>query len=385
VTTPTGADARPNRLRLSDVSVVDADVHAHETPGDLVPYCDMPWRRALEHLVDVPARYLDIPGFAPALKLDPPFPGGFTLRTVTSAAQMRDELAAISVDIGILFPDNLLLMAQLPNAAYAAALARAYNRWLAEEWLHEPSLYGALIAAPQDPADAAREIKRHAGNPKVVAVYLPTSGVYPLWGHRTYDPIFAAAQEAGLPVMLHSVTAVSPVFPFNIEQFDTALARHTVSHCFAMMANMVDMVTTGVPARFPDLKIVFTEAGVSWVPFMMWRLDKEYNESRREVPFLEDKPSAYIKKMYFATQPIEEPKNGKELVAMMQLFNGEDQVLFASDWPHHDFDHPRQVFDLPFSSEAKRKIMGENARRLFGITAPRTASVDSRSAIVERE
>jgi len=370
----TDTEARPERLRLGDVVVVDADVHANESPAALAPYCDMPWRRSLELLAETPARYLDIPGFAPALKLDPPFPGGFNTRTVTSATQMRDELAAIQVDIGILFPDNLLSMAQLPNAEYAAALARAYNRWLAEEWLHEPSLYGALIAAPQDPANAAREIARHAGNPKVVAVYLPTSAVYPLWGHRTYDPIFAAAEEAGLPVMLHSVSAVSPVFPFNIEQFDTALARHTVSHCFAMMANMIDMVTTGVPVRFPTLKICFTEAGVSWVPFMMWRLDKEYNESRREVPFLEDRPSAYIKKMYFATQPIEEPENGKELVAMMRLFDGEDQVLFASDWPHHDFDHPRQVFDLPLPPEAKRKIMGENALRLFGIPAPHKAA-----------
>ncbi len=378
MTTPTGADARPDRLRLSDVIVVDADVHAHETPRALAPYCDMPWRRSLEHLAAVPARYLDIPGFAPALKLDPPFPGGFSLRTVTSAAQMRDELAAISVDIGILFPDNLLLMAQLPNAEYAAALARAYNRWLAEEWLHEPSLYGALIAAPQDPADAAREIERHAGNPKIVAVYLPTSGVYPLWGHRAYDPIFAAAQAAGLPVMLHSVTAVSPAFPFNTEQFDTALARHTISHTFAMMANMIDMVTTGVPVRFPGLKIVFTEAGLSWVPFMMWRLDKEYNESRREVPFLENKPSTYIKRMYFATQPIEEPDNPRDLVSIMRLFDGEDRVLFASDWPHHDFDHPRQVFDLPLSPEAKRKIMGENAFSLFGITPPRKAIGDRR-------
>ena len=362
--------AAPARLRLADVVVVDADVHAHETPGALAPYCEMPWRRALEQLADVPERYLDIPGFAPALKLDPPFPGGFNLRTVTSAAQMRDELAALSVDAGIVFPDNLLLIAQLPNEEYAAALARAYNRWLVEEWLHEPSLYGALIAVPQHPADAAREIARYAGNPKVVAVYLPTSGVYPLWGHRKYDPIYAAARDAGLPVMLHSVSAVSPAFPFNTEQFDTALARHTVSHCFAMMANMISMVTTGVPVRFPDLKIAFAEAGVSWVPFMMWRLDKEYNESRREVPFLEEKPSAYIRKMYFVTQPIEEPENGKELVAMMALFDGENQVLFASDWPHHDFDHPRQVFDLPLSPAAKRKIMGENALRLFGIPAP---------------
>ena len=364
------------RLRLSDVLVVDVDVHVNDVPGALAPYCEMPWRRSLEHLVGVPARYLDIPGYAPALKLDPPFPGGFNLRSVNTAAQMAEELAAISVDIGILFPDHLLLMAQLPNEEYAAALARAYNHWLAEEWLHEPPLYGALLAAPQDPADAAREIARYADNPKVVAVYLPTSGVYPLWGHRKYDPIFAAAQEAGLPVMLHSVSAVTPAFPFNIDQFDTAMARHTVSHCFAMMANMIDMVTTGVPVRFPDLKIAFTEAGISWVPFMMWRLDKEYNESRRDIPFLEDKPSTYIKKMYFSTQPVEEPENGRDLVAMMQIFDGENQVLFASDWPHHDFDHPRQVFDLPLSPEARRKVMGENALKLFKIPAP--AKVDGR-------
>src|SRR5579875_1581443 len=266
----TQATPRAERLRLDDMTIVDADVHANETPAALAPYCDMPWRRSLELLATTPARYLDIPGFAPKLSLDPPFPGGFNLRTVTSAAQMRAELAALSIDIGVVFPDNSLGLAQLPNEDYAAALARAYNRWLVDEWLHEPPLYGALIAAPQDPADAAREIARHAGHPKVVAVYLPTAAVHPLWGHRRYDPIFAAAQDAGLPVMLHSVSAVAPAFPFNVEQFDTALARHTVSHCFAMMANLIDMVTTGVPVRFPELKICFTEAGISWVPFVMW-------------------------------------------------------------------------------------------------------------------
>jgi predicted TIM-barrel fold metal-dependent hydrolase len=77
--------------------------------------------------------------------------------------------------------------------------------------------------------------------------------------------------------------------------------------------------------------------------------------------------------MYFATQPVEEPDNPQDLVTMMSLFGGEDHVLFASDWPHHDFDHPRAVFDLPLSNEAKRKIMGENALRLFGIPAPARA------------
>src|SRR5919198_6678058 len=86
--------APSQRLHLSDVIVVDADVHAHETAGALAPYCDMPWRRSLELLADMPERYLDVPGFAPKLNLNPPFPGGFNLRTVTSAAQMKEELCA---------------------------------------------------------------------------------------------------------------------------------------------------------------------------------------------------------------------------------------------------------------------------------------------------
>ena len=264
---------------------MDVDIHADDPPTALAPYCELPWRRSLELQGSLPSRYLSYGGYSPNLGLDPPFPGGLNARSTQTAAQMREELDAISVDAGIIFPDHLLLMAQLPNPDYAAALARAYNRWLLEKWLAaEPSLYGALVAAPQDPADAAREIEKYGKEAKVVAVYLPTSAVYPLWGHRKYDPIYAVAEAAGLPVMLHSVSAVFPVFPFNVEQFDTALARHTVAHTFAMMANLISMVTTGVPVRFPKLKICFTEAGVSWVPFIMWRLDKEYNESRREVP-----------------------------------------------------------------------------------------------------
>jgi predicted TIM-barrel fold metal-dependent hydrolase len=282
---------------------------------------------------------------------------------------MRRELDELSVDIGLIFPDHLLLIAQLPNEHYAAALARAYNRWLVSEWLEERGLYGAVVATPQDPAEAAGEISRYATHERVAAVYLPTSAVYPLWGHRCYDPIFAAAQEADLPVVLHSVTAVSPRFPFNVEQFDSHAAKHVVGHSFAMMANLVDMITTGVPARFPDLRIAFAEAGVSWVPFLMWRLDKEFAEVRREMPHLEDRPSTYIKRMYFATQPIEEPDDRKQLAQMIEMI-GHEQVLFASDWPHHDFDHPRAVLDLPLDHRVKENILGMNAVQLFRLPGP---------------
>ena len=359
------------RQTLEDILIVDTDVHINDTPQALAPYCEMPWRKSLEVLSNVPQRALDIPGFSAGLgSLCAPFPGGGQGRRVNSAVQLREELSEISVDLAILFPDQLLKIATLPQKDYAAALAQAYNRWIVDQWtLKEKGLLGCIIAAPQHPEAAAREIELYAKEPGIVGVYLPCAGVEPLWGHRVYDPIFQAAQDADLPVLLHSVTVIHPVFPWQTHQFDTELARHALAHTFSMTANLVDIITTGVPVRFPDLRMAFTEAGLSWVPFIMNRLDKEYIERRREVPFLTERPSHYIKKFFFATQPIEEPEDMKDLVKIVELFDGEDQVIFASDWPHHDFDHPSKLFQAPFSPEAKRKMLGENALRLFKIDA----------------
>jgi predicted TIM-barrel fold metal-dependent hydrolase len=205
----------------------------------------------------------------------------------------------------------------------------------------------------------------------MVAVYLPTAGVDPLWGHRRYDPILAAAEAADLPVVLHSVTVISPAFPTQLNQFENAFARQVIGHTFAMMANLVSMMHTGVPARYPKLKIVFTEAGVAWVPSMIWRMDRYHQEMRRTVPFLEERPSDYVKRqMWFATQPLEEPVDPRHLVETMEHYGGADRTLFASDWPHHDFDHPRGLARLPLTPEQRRKIMGENALGLFKLPMP---------------
>lgn len=349
--------------------VVDVDVHLHELPKALAPYCEMPWRKALENLEDiVPDRYLDIPGFAPTLELDAHFPDGLALRVSDSPENMREGLDMLGIDIGILFPDHLLKLAMLPDLNYATALARAYNRWMIEKWLaNGKGLKGTLVAAPQNPEASAREIENCGRERDVVGVYLPAAGVDPLYGNRCYDPIYQAAQDVNLPVLLHSVETVFPTFPFQLQKYETSLARHAIAHPFAMMANMISMINTGVPVRFPRLKIAFVEAGVSWVPFVMYRLDKEYTERRREVPFLQERPSAYIKRFYYGTQPIEEPERMRDLVTLFQLYGGEDNTMFASDWPHHDFDSPTKILQAPFSDEAKSKIMGKNAVRFFNL------------------
>jgi predicted TIM-barrel fold metal-dependent hydrolase len=357
------------RTPLSELLIVDADVHVHESPGALAPYCDPPWNVALEAVKDVPERYLDIPGFSPGGDgtLTARFPTTHeAARMVHTPQQMVAELHAIGVDLAVLFPDHLLKLAVLPQADYAAALARAYNAWLIAEWTSQhPALLAAIVACPQDPLDAAREIGKHAD--RAAAVYLPCAGLEPLWGHRRYDPIYDAAQNAGLPVLLHAVTVTSPVFPFNNHGFDTEFARHSTSHTFSIMSNVISMVSTGVVVRFPDLRIGVTEAGISWMPFVCNRLDKEYLERRREVPFLTERPSHYVKRMYVATQPIEEPERLKDIVTLMELYDGEDTTVYASDWPHHDFDHPMKLDQVPLTERQRAKLFGENALALFGI------------------
>jgi predicted TIM-barrel fold metal-dependent hydrolase len=130
------------------------------------------------------------------------------------------------------------------------------------------------------------------------------------------------------------------------------------------------MLETAVPVRFPGVRFAFMEAGTGWVPWLANRLDKEYIERRREVPLLQERPSHYMRSFFYGTQPIEEPERSGDIVKQFDLFDGENTALFASDWPHHDFDHTQFVFGLPFSPDARRKIMGLNAARFFSIEPP---------------
>lgn len=368
-----GEEKKP--LRLSNILVIDVDVHAHDTPEELEPYADLEWRQVFENLHGAPRRYLDLPGYSPfnamyGPKLPgaiPPMPRGTSRKEIVwNAEQMRKELDEFSIDIGIVFPDHHLRIGALPNAEYAGALVRAYHRWLAEKWLSSDNgLYGVIIALPQDPEEAAREIDRWADNDRYVGVYLPSCEVTPLWGHEKYNPIYAAAQRHDLPVLLHSVAGISSAFPFNVEAFITQISTHTISHVFAMMVNLLSMMETGVPVRYPELRVCFCESGLSWVPFLRMRLDKEYNEYRYLWPHFHDRPSKRINKFYCATQPLEESENDRDLADLIRIYDGENTTVFASDWPHHDFDQPRAFFDLHLSAEMKRKVMGLNALMLM--------------------
>jgi predicted TIM-barrel fold metal-dependent hydrolase len=131
------------------------------------------------------------------------------------------------------------------------------------------------------------------------------------------------------------------------------------------MIHLTNWIMNGLSERVPDLKVIWIESGLAWLPFMMQRLDHEYLMRQSDAPLLKKSPSEYMQEMYYTSQPMERT-NMTLLEATFDAIHAETQLLFASDWPHWDFDVPGKVAGLPFLSEqAKRNILGENARRLF--------------------
>lgn len=354
--------------QLDEILIVDFDVHILDEREEVARFCDAPWREMLEAGPVVPP-------YGGNARLYPVFPGHWSTRKIARQGpdEVRDALDDLSIDLGVLFPERLLAIGQQPNAEYAMALVRAYNRWLLATYLQEArGLYGVVAVAPQDPEGSAREIERYAHEERVVGVMLATTRLDPLWGHRKYDPIYQAAEAAGLAVFYHGGAPIQmPMLPFDLRQFDTPFMFHTYTHSVEMMTTLANLLGTGVPVRFPHLKMIFIEAGISWVPHAMLRMDRIWAEEREVVPLLAERPSAYMRRqMYYATQPIEEPEKLRDMADVIRIIGGEHSVLFASDFPHHDFDHPKKVFDIPVGPDAQRRIMGENGLAVLGLAMP---------------
>jgi predicted TIM-barrel fold metal-dependent hydrolase len=129
------------------------------------------------------------------------------------------------------------------------------------------------------------------------------------------------------------------------------------------------MVLEGIPERFPQLRLAFLEAGCGWAPYWIERMDEEYGKRGSEAPLLKKKPSDYVRsgKIYFSCEADE-----CLLPQALQLI-GEEQVVYASDYPHWDGSYPHSLGELrgreDLTDAQKRKLLADNARRLYKINA----------------
>ena len=136
-------------------------------------------------------------------------------------------------------------------------------------------------------------------------------------------------------------------------------------------SGLISLVCNGVFEKFPELKIVLLEGGFSWVPGMMWKLDQSWAALRREVPWLKRPPSEYIREhIRFGTQPMEEPPDPKHLLSIIDMLGSDKLLMFATDFPHWDFDAPAHALPAALPAELRRKILWENAREFYGFPEP---------------
>jgi len=269
------------------------------------------------------------------------------------------HLDRYGIDVAILTGDEPIEASTLANPYYADALCRAYNDYMIAEWLPKDARFkGSIVIAPQDPQLAAKEIRRLGAHPDLVQV-LASHGAQRPYGDPFYHPIYEACAEMGLPFAVHlggqgglNANPVGAGPPTFFWEAHAVLPQSAMTH-------LASMIAQGVFERWPDLRFVIIECGVAWVPSLLWRLDANYRALRKETPWLKMLPSEYFRRnVRLSTQPLEQPAKVEHLWATLEAMDGEHTLMFASDYPHWDYDDAERLHIPPAWRE---RIMGLNA------------------------
>jgi predicted TIM-barrel fold metal-dependent hydrolase len=262
--------------------------------------------------------------------------------------------------------------AGVPDADYVAAICTGFNDFTLHDWVSDDNRFKMGIHIPlQDPQLAVAEIERLGDHSGVIAICICGTASRIPFGQRYYWPIYEAAQRKNLPLHFHpSTTSVIANYASTpAGMASTYLESHTCLPQF-YMAYLASFIFEGVFERFPNLRVAFVEGGIAWLPHMLWRMDKEFKALRQQAPYLKRLPSEYIKDhVRLTTQPIEEPRKIEQLVQIFDMIDGDEIIMYASDYPHFDFDEP-SVIPKQLSDATRHRLLHDNACQFFNLPMP---------------
>jgi predicted TIM-barrel fold metal-dependent hydrolase len=248
---------------------------------------------------------------------------------------------------------------------WACGVARAYNNWVAARYTGESARLKAVALLPvQVPEEAAKELER-AKDLGLVAGLMPAVTVlHKGYGHQDFDPIYRAAERLDMPLAVHGAPSRGMGFDF----FDKFIEVHTLEHPFAILIQFTHMIYEGVFERFPKLRVAYLEAGSGWLPYMMDRMDEEYEKPHKAgAPALKKKPSEYIRSgQVWATCEVEE----RALIQVLRQFNPRC-LMWPSDYPHERLpdmfkhDIPEFLAREDISDAEKKMILHDNPKNFY--------------------
>ena len=372
--------AREAKSDLKDYFIVDVDAHVTETAF---------WHEITDLVDDEVIRFMaksfqDRVGSPPGLlNIEP----GMTYQDVHGRIphqqaimeptdpkgphrilQLIDRsMKGMGIDIQVVFPTPMLLLGMHPQPHVEVAIGRAFNRWMTERILPaDPRVKGLLYLPFNDPVAACKVVEDFGDRPGVIGFTITSTRNRPVHDN-SYMKLYRMIEETGKPLAFHSGFYWGDPSFLQLNRF---ISMHAITFVHYNLIHLTNWVINGLPERFPKLNVLWIESGLAWIPFIMQRLDSEYHMRPSEAPLLKMPPSEYIRKMYFSSQPMEN-QHPKLVEAGFEAFNAETQLMYASDWPHWDFDIPSSISSLSFLSEkAKRNILGLNAARVFNLPVP---------------
>jgi hypothetical protein len=275
---------------------------------------------------------------------------------------VRRAMDSMGIQMQVVFPQPMLEMGLHPEPDIVTEMTFAYNRWFTKTILPREKRVKTLLCLPFHDPDASLKMIQEFGETPGVVGFMITSQRHAGVHKNMFMRIYRELEERGLPLAFHAGPTWGDTMTSTMNRF---LSVHSMSFVTCNMMHMTNWIVNGLPERFPKLKVIWIESGLAWVPFMMQRLDHEYLMRQSDAPLLKRLPSEYIQEMFFTSQPLEVTMPHM-LEATFKAVHAETQLMYSSDWPHWDFDVPARIAGLPFLDEqAKRNILGENARKLF--------------------
>lgn len=317
--------------------LIDTDVHvAIPDARVLLPYLEPYWREHVERRgleresFDVSAFPTNAPINArPDWKPDKGTPASRLDRLQSDLLDRYGHRYAI---LNVIHGGQMMFSEDL-----SLAFCRAINNWLAKEWLdRDPRLRASIVVPPHSADLAAEEVERLAGDHRFVQILTLAMGELPL-GRRQHWPLYRVAEKYGLPIGIHAGSSFR--HPPSAGGWGSLYLEDYVSYAQGFSGALNSMVTEGVFVKFPALKVVLIESGVTWLPASLWRLDKTWRGVRAETPWLEEQPTQTIRRNVRLTlQPFDAPPSSDMLEKFLEQLGSEDMLLFSSDYPHWHYD-----------------------------------------------
>ena len=281
---------------------------------------------------------------------------------------VRRTIDTMGVDYQIIFPTAMLLLGMSPVDGAELYLSRAYNKWLREIILPQEKRILGLAYLPFNSPEACEQLVKEFGSAPGIVGFTVTSVRNAPVHDSSYVRLYSLIEETGKPLVFH---AGPNWIDASFQTLNRFISMHSLSFVHYNLIHMTNWIVNAMPERFPKLKMLWVEGGLAWIPYLMQRLDHEFLMRQNEAPGLRKLPSDYMKEMYFSSQPMEQV-HPTALKVTMDMMNAETQLLYASDWPHWDFNPPHTITKLAFlSDQAKKNILGLNAARLFNLPIKR--------------